>query len=41
MATLQSLWNPEAVAARGQDGEAMLVIWLSHGHPLAMASIYP
>jgi hypothetical protein len=28
-------------AARGQDGEAMLVIWLSHGHPLAMASIYP
>ena len=28
-------------AARGQDGEAMLVIWLNHGHPLAMASIYP
>ena len=28
-------------AARGQDGEAMLAIWLKNGHPLAMASIYP
>ena len=28
-------------AARGQDGEAMLVIWLKNGHPQAMASIYP
>ena len=28
-------------AARGQDGEAMMVIWLKHGLPLAMASIYP
>jgi hypothetical protein len=27
--------------ARGQDGEAMLVVWLEDGHPLAMASIYP
>ncbi|MDA1230422.1 MAG: hypothetical protein O2856_06580 [Planctomycetota bacterium] len=28
-------------AARGQDGEAMMVVWLSNGHPKAMASIYP
>ena len=28
-------------AARGQDGEAMLAIWLDNGRPLAMASIYP
>lgn len=28
-------------AARGQDGEAMFVVWLQDGHPLAMASIYP
>ena len=27
--------------ARGQDGEAMFVIWLQNGHPQAMASIYP
>ena len=27
--------------ARGQDGEAMFVIWHRDGHPLAMASIYP
>ena len=27
--------------ARGQDGEAMFVIWHQVGHPLAMASIYP
>lgn len=28
-------------AARGQDGEAIMVVWLSNGHPKAMASIYP
>ncbi|XZE19595.1 hypothetical protein SH449x_004920 [Pirellulaceae bacterium SH449] len=28
-------------AARGQDGEAMLAIWLNNGYPLAMASIFP
>ena len=27
--------------ARGQDGEAMMVIWAHHGRPVAMASIFP
>lgn len=26
---------------RGQEGEAMMVIWAHHGRPLVMASIYP
>ncbi len=28
-------------AARGQDGEAMLVVWPHDGRPVAMASLYP
>ncbi|MBI3861945.1 MAG: hypothetical protein HY290_08610 [Planctomycetia bacterium] len=28
-------------AARGQEGEAMMVFWSWHGRPIAMASIYP
>jgi hypothetical protein len=28
-------------AARGQDGEAMMVVWAHNGRPVAMASIYP
>jgi hypothetical protein len=27
--------------ARGQDGEAMMVVWADNGRPVAMASIYP
>jgi len=27
--------------ARGQDGEAMMVVWVHNGRPVAMASIYP
>lgn len=27
--------------ARGQDGEAMMVVWAHNGRPLVMASIYP
>jgi hypothetical protein len=27
--------------ARGQDGEAMMVVWSHNGRPVAMASIYP
>ena len=27
--------------ARGQDGEAMLVVWPHNGRPVAMASLYP
>ena len=27
--------------ARGQDGEAMLVVWPHNGRPVAMASVYP
>jgi hypothetical protein len=27
--------------ARGQDGEAMMVVWAHNGRPVAMASIYP
>jgi hypothetical protein len=27
--------------ARGQDGEAMMVVWAHHGRPVAMASIFP
>jgi hypothetical protein len=27
--------------ARGQEGEAMMVVWAHNGRPLAMASIYP
>jgi hypothetical protein len=26
---------------RGQEGEAMMVVWAHHGRPVAMASIYP
>ena len=28
-------------AARGQDGEAMMVVWPHNGRPVAMASVYP
>lgn len=28
-------------AARGQEGEAMMVIWCQHGRPEVLASIYP
>jgi hypothetical protein len=28
-------------AARGQEGEAMMVVWALNGRPIAMASIYP
>jgi hypothetical protein len=28
-------------AARGQEGEAMMVVWPHNGRPVAMASIYP
>ena len=27
--------------ARGQEGEAMMVVWPHNGRPIAMASIYP
>src|SRR5947208_4432752 len=27
--------------ARGQEGEAMMVVWPHNGRPVAMASIYP
>ena len=29
------------VALRGQEGEAMMVVWPHNGRPVAMASIYP